>query len=187
MVKCVIFPITYHQRRYKLAYITYFSFNKALMIWLCFSFRYKLKLQIMKNITETFSSDVLCSERNIQVTGMFCSLFLYAFENVNLAVRGKWVPVTTARRVLRLCGWTNGFQYGGQLRIYWISSRGQPTPGGRPAWGLGEVLMNPYRVNVSVMKWTDTENRALRRIFGSKSDVVTGEWRKLHIKDVNDL
>ena len=47
--------------------------------------------------------------------------------------------------------------------------------------------MNPYRVNVSVMKWTDTENRALRRIFGSKSDVVTGEWRKLHIKDVNDL
>jgi hypothetical protein len=24
------------------------------------------------------------------------------------------------------------------------------------------------------------ENRVLRRIFGSKRDVVTGEWRKLH-------
>jgi len=31
------------------------------------------------------------------------------------------------------------------------------------------------------------ENRMLRRIFGPKGDEVTGEWRKLHIKELNDL
>jgi len=31
------------------------------------------------------------------------------------------------------------------------------------------------------------ENRALRRIFGSKGDKVTGEWRKLHNEELNDL
>jgi len=31
------------------------------------------------------------------------------------------------------------------------------------------------------------ENRALRRIFGRKMDEVTGEWRKLHNEELNDL
>jgi hypothetical protein len=31
------------------------------------------------------------------------------------------------------------------------------------------------------------ENRALRRIFGPKKDEVTGEWRKLHNDELNDL
>ena len=31
------------------------------------------------------------------------------------------------------------------------------------------------------------ENRVWRRIFGSKRDEVTGEWRKLHNEEVNDL
>jgi hypothetical protein len=31
------------------------------------------------------------------------------------------------------------------------------------------------------------ENRVLRRIFGPKWDEVTGEWRKLHIEELNDL
>jgi len=30
-------------------------------------------------------------------------------------------------------------------------------------------------------------NRVLRRIFGPKSDKVTGEWRKLHNEELNDL
>jgi len=31
------------------------------------------------------------------------------------------------------------------------------------------------------------ENRVLRRIFGHKRDEVTGEWRKLHNEELNDL
>ena len=41
------------------------------------------------------------------------------------------------------CRWRNGLRYGGQLLIYRISSRGQPTRGGPPAWGLGKVLTTP--------------------------------------------
>jgi hypothetical protein len=31
------------------------------------------------------------------------------------------------------------------------------------------------------------EHRVLRRIFGPKRDEVTGEWRKLHYEELNDL
>jgi hypothetical protein len=31
------------------------------------------------------------------------------------------------------------------------------------------------------------ENRLLRRIFEPKRDEVTGEWRKLHNEELNDL
>jgi hypothetical protein len=31
------------------------------------------------------------------------------------------------------------------------------------------------------------ENRVLREMFGAKRDEVTGEWRKLHNKELNDL
>ena len=31
------------------------------------------------------------------------------------------------------------------------------------------------------------ENRVLRRLFGLKGDEVTGEWRKLHNEELNDL
>jgi hypothetical protein len=34
---------------------------------------------------------------------------------------------------------------------------------------------------------TVSENRALKRIFGLKRDEVTGEWRKLHNEELNDL
>jgi len=30
-------------------------------------------------------------------------------------------------------------------------------------------------------------NRVLRRIFGNKRDEITGEWRKLHNEELNDL
>jgi hypothetical protein len=33
----------------------------------------------------------------------------------------------------------------------------------------------------------DVEIRVLRRIFGPKRDEVTGEWRKLHNKELRDL
>jgi hypothetical protein len=31
------------------------------------------------------------------------------------------------------------------------------------------------------------ENRVLRRIFGPKREEVTGEWRRLHNEELNDL
>jgi hypothetical protein len=31
------------------------------------------------------------------------------------------------------------------------------------------------------------ENRVLWRVFGPKKDKVTGEWRKLHSEELNDL
>jgi hypothetical protein len=31
------------------------------------------------------------------------------------------------------------------------------------------------------------ENKVLRRIFGPKRDEVTGEWRKMHNKELHDL
>ena len=31
------------------------------------------------------------------------------------------------------------------------------------------------------------DNRVLRRVFGSKRDEVTGEWRKLHNEELRDL
>jgi hypothetical protein len=31
------------------------------------------------------------------------------------------------------------------------------------------------------------ENKVLRRIFGSRKDEVTGEWRRLHNEELNDL
>jgi hypothetical protein len=31
------------------------------------------------------------------------------------------------------------------------------------------------------------ENRVQRRVFGPKMDEVTGEWRKLHNEELNDL
>jgi len=45
------------------------------------------------------------------------------------------------------CGWRNGLRYGVSMRIYRISSCGQPTRGGPLAWGLGEVLTTPHRKN----------------------------------------
>jgi hypothetical protein len=31
------------------------------------------------------------------------------------------------------------------------------------------------------------ENRVLRKVFGPKRDEVTGEWRKLHNEELNNL
>ena len=49
---------------------------------------------------------------------------------------------------------------------------------GCETWSL--TLREEHRLRVF-------ENRVLRSIFGPKRDVVTGEWRKLHNEDLNDL
>jgi hypothetical protein len=49
---------------------------------------------------------------------------------------------------------------------------------GCETWSL--TLREEHRLRVF-------ENRVLRRIFGLKRDEVTGEWRKLHKKELHDL
>jgi hypothetical protein len=49
---------------------------------------------------------------------------------------------------------------------------------GCEAWSL--TLMEESRLRVF-------GNRVLRRVFGPKKDEVTGEWRKLHNEELNDL
>ena len=49
---------------------------------------------------------------------------------------------------------------------------------GCETWSL--TLREEHRLRVF-------KNRVLRRIFGSERDGVTGEWRKLHNEELNDL
>jgi hypothetical protein len=49
---------------------------------------------------------------------------------------------------------------------------------GCETWSL--TLREEHRLRVF-------ENRVLRRIFGPKRDEVTGEWRKLHSEELNNL
>ena len=49
---------------------------------------------------------------------------------------------------------------------------------GCETWSL--TLREEHRLRVF-------ENRVLRRIFGPKKDGVTGQWRKLHNEELNDL
>jgi hypothetical protein len=48
---------------------------------------------------------------------------------------------------------------------------------GCEAWSL--ALRKEHRLRVF-------ENRVLRRLFGSKREEVTGEWRKLHNEEFHD-
>jgi hypothetical protein len=49
---------------------------------------------------------------------------------------------------------------------------------GCETWSL--TLREEHRLRVF-------ENRVLRRIFGSKRDEVTGEWKKLHNEELHNL
>jgi hypothetical protein len=49
---------------------------------------------------------------------------------------------------------------------------------GCETWSL--ILREKHRLRV-------VENRVLRRIFGTKRDEVTGEWRKLRNEELRDL
>jgi hypothetical protein len=87
--------------------------------------------------------------------------------------------VTMAWRVLRLRMEETSSRNAGQLRIYWISSRGQPTRGGSPAWVLGVGLTTTVK-NKLVTKirkkpraWTDSLDKRPKR---KKMDMRLGTW-----------
>jgi hypothetical protein len=46
---------------------------------------------------------------------------------------------------------------------------------GYETWSLEEIRIRVF------------EDRVLRRIFGTKTEEVTGEWRKLHSEELDDL
>jgi hypothetical protein len=83
-------------------------------------------------------------------------LFLYLFSlylNLQRYICGSkltesWSLVGTAWRVLRL-RMQKASRYGGELRIYQISSGIQSTMGGPPAWGLDEGLTTHRKMNTS--------------------------------------
>jgi hypothetical protein len=62
---------------------------------------------------------------------------------IRITLHIMWVPVPMARRVLELRMEETISSYGGQLWIYGISSRRQPTRGDPPSWELGEELTQP--------------------------------------------
>ena len=78
----------------------------------------------------------------------------------NVASPWMWVPVTTAWRVLRLRMeerpplWRVAVnKLNKQPRTAdGISSLGQPTMGGPPAWGLGEVLTTPLLKKLALLR-----------------------------------
>ena len=53
---------------------------------------------------------------------------------------------------------------------------------GTKAFSLSWIFHNSIQVLMRVF-----ENMVLRRIFGSRRDEVTGEWRRLHNEELNDL
>ena len=54
-------------------------------------------------------------------------------------------------------------------------------PGGKVEGNIRSVLF------IFVRKLRVFENMVLRRIFGPRRDEVTGEWRRLHNEELNDL
>ena len=63
------------------------------------------------------------------------------------------------------------------------------TPVGK-IWLLHVVLYGCVTWSLTLreeLKMMVFENRVLRRIFGGRRDELTGEWRKLHNEELNDL
>jgi hypothetical protein len=58
------------------------------------------------------------------------------------------------------------------------------TPGFRITFYCENILTAFYNRRITVMVF---ENKVLRRIFGPKRDEVTGEWRRLHDKELYAL
>jgi hypothetical protein len=72
----------------------------------------------------------------------FVEFKLFLFKAVNHLLMLGGSLVTTAWRVLRLRMEETPSSFGGKLQI---SSRGQPTRGGPPAWGLGVGLTTHHK------------------------------------------
>jgi hypothetical protein len=93
--------------------------------------------------------------------------------------------VTTAWRVLRLRMEETPSSFGGQLRIYWISSRGKRKRGGHPSWGLcvGLTTAHPKRI---MLLWEFSRSLGLGQIpyWGCREDhtvTIHHGWSPLNL------
>jgi hypothetical protein len=82
-----------------------------------------------------------CNENEISIPLKRTS-FVWSFSVINGSL-------STRHGASSGCGWRKGLRYGGKLRMYWISSRGQPTRASPPACWLDDMLTTPYRKNIS--------------------------------------
>ena len=57
----------------------------------------------------------------------------------------------------------------------------------RRAEGRHAKCRSIYGCNPAITRLRVFENMVLRRIFGHRRDEVTGEWRRLHNEELNDL
>ena len=105
------------------------------------------------------------------------------FESLHNIRWKKEVSLSPRHGASSGCGWRNGLQ----LRIYWISSRGQPTRGGPPACGLCEVLRTPHRKilkprnrtdpSVQLKQWNRDMKRPRRKLEDNiKMDLIEVGW-----------
>jgi len=84
---------------------------------------------------------------------------------MKIMTQHKWVPGTTAWRILRL-------RREERPPIWRVATDilnkqgGQPTRSGPPVWGLGEVLTTPQRINVASYE-TVKEYAAVRAIVSA--------------------
>jgi hypothetical protein len=86
----------------------------------------------------------------------------FKFNSLVIICRVKWVPVTTAWRVLRL-----RMEKRPPIRRVAVNKLNkQPrTRGGPPAWGLGEVLTTPSREKKPVWYYSQLDCFTLMRCF----------------------
>jgi hypothetical protein len=79
------------------------------------------------------------------LTLVLLNIRTYTICQLELFLHFRWVPCNHGMARPQVADGGDALQYGRQLRIYWISSRGQPTRVGPPAWGLGVGLITPHR------------------------------------------
>jgi hypothetical protein len=131
---------------------------------------------------------------------LFFSFFLsFFFFFLGNSLHVMWFPVTTAILGLGMEDMTS--RYGRWLWMYWISSHGEPTRDGPPAWGFGKGPTTPHckksacymlhmASELDKILWNDLDNSEwiwdLKHgmLWGSTGKVTENSCTKVHLMAV---